>query len=347
MIHVHIIHAKYLENRTPLFQMLINKLKEKNMLSAVTVYSDKDPNEIIGPDVGCFTNQPVPDGDKLAYFNSILKQMTLPQLSCGLKHLHVLRNIAKSQPSDINANDADAGADAAKIVNLVVEDDVLFSDNIDTQLKVAIAEFEKLSPKKILFLGVPSPASPEPTVRDFAEFYKVLPCCDSFLIDHPAAVALLAEYSAPPNRIRFVNNVQLTYSLLRLEIPIKILTPHIFVDGSKFGAVNSNIELNNKLILNPAYNVLAQAIDALPQENPANPTKRKPEIDQMFARFDFKNSPEYYFLKARYETKLGNIHFAKALFDFIYKTQIACGAPLTQGSEMMREYMKIFKYLQK
>ena len=332
MIHLHIIHAKYLANRAPLFQALVGKLKEANLLASVSLHSEKDPNEIVGQDVGLFTNQPIPDGDKLAYFNTVLKQMTLPQLSNTLKHVHALMKIS-------------GGATDPDSVHLVVEDDILFPDNVVALITIAAQQFQAMShPQKICFLGAPSPATSEPIIRDIGEYYKIIPCCESFFINKAAATAILGDCIAPPNRIRFVTNVQLTYTLLKLEIPIKIMAPHIFVDGSKYGAVNSNIELNNRLLLNPNYNLIVQAIDALPKDGTA---KRLQDIDQMFARFEFKGSPEFYFLKARYETILGNYHFAKAIFDYIYNMQVTSGAPLSQGSEFMREYMKIFKYMQK
>jgi GR25 family glycosyltransferase involved in LPS biosynthesis len=329
-VHLHIIHAKYLANRAPLFQGLISKLGDAKMLARVSMHSNKDPNEIVGEDVSLFTNQNLPDGDKFAYFNTIMKQLTPPQVSNCLKHLDAIAQIA-------------SGDDPDDMTHLIVEDDVLFSDHVAAQLEAALAEFDKLEKRKILFLGVPSPPAQTPTIRDATEFYKIIPSCDSFLIDKAAADTILKENVLPPNRIRFVNNVQLTLALLRSEIPIKLFAPHIFVDGSKFGAVNSNLENNNRLLLNPNYNRIVQLVDALPKDGSA---KRQPEIDELLSRFDFKNSPELYFLKAKYETRLGNYHYAKAVFEFAYNMQVNMGVPLSQGSDFMREYMKIFKHHQ-
>lgn len=327
-VHLHIVHAKYLANRLPLVQALVAKLRENDALASVAMYTDKDPAEVTAEDVALFTNQPLPDGDPHGFFNILLKNMCLTQLSNSLKHLQVLRAVA-------------AGAGADDEVHLVVEDDILFTDNVVPQLSDAYKLFEQMDARKVLFLGVPSPPAPAPTVREMGEHYKILPCCDSFFMDRHAATAILGQYVEPPNKIRFVNNIQLTLAMLKANVPIKIAAPHVFVDGSKFGVVTTNVELNNRLFLNPAFNKLAQAIEAL---KPGAP--RSAEIDQMFLEFDFKSNPEYHFLKAKYETKLGNYHFAKAVFDSTYRTMNATATPMTQGSEFMREYMKLCKHLQ-
>jgi hypothetical protein len=326
---VHIVHAKYLSQRQRYYMPLISKLQETGLLESVIIHDKFDPDQINIPsnsnphlsEMACFTSQPLDDKDPYAYFNAAIKGFAITQASNVLKHKDVLQSVASS---------------TEPYLHLIIEDDILYSDTVVPHLKLAVEGYESGS---ILFLGTPSPSTGKPfEIRDVAQFYKVVPCCDSFLVDNTAAAKLLAAY----DRIRFANHIQLTYAALKMQVPMKLTTPHIFIDGSKYGVVNSNLEINNRLVFNPSYNKLAKAIVALDGENP----KRSSDIDAMFVAFDFKQNPELFFLKARYEAKLGNYVFAKALFAYTYKMYLSIGTPLTQGSEFMQEYMKLHKHFQ-
>ena len=70
------------------------------------------------------------------------------------------------------------------------------------------------------------------------------------------------------------------------------------------------------------------------------------EIDGLFQSFDYKNNPEYFYLKAKYETKKGNYDFARALYKGAFSMYEALGAPLTQGCDFMKDFMKLYREFQ-
>lgn len=322
-LNVYIAHAKFLHIRTPLVQNLVGALSAaaaSSVINEIKVVTDMDPNELKPEDVRSVTSQPVEDGPE-AQFNALLKPLSIMQISNVLKHHRILTEIA-------------SGTDDG-LVSVVVEDDALFVDGIAQQLAHALSLYPRET-GGVVMLGFPGPRQPDaaPKLVDLLDVYKLLPGCDSYMLDPPSARILLAEYA----KIRFANNVQLTYALHKTKLPAKMLVPNIFMDGTKFGIFHSTIELNGRLIYNPNFIALSEAIRA-GSEDPE-------KIKALFDEAQHKGHVEYFYLKAKYETSRGKYHYAKALYEFAHALSKNMGIPLTQGSEFMKDYMKIFRHLQ-
>ena len=329
---VHVIHAKYLENRVGIYQMLLMRLKEAGILEGVNVITDKDPIDIVANDVfQSFTRNNLPNDDKLAYYNGVIKPLGPTQLSNCLKHKLALEAVAACEDDSQ--------------VHLVVEDDILFNDSLPTMLEKAIKMSQNNAmldahKRLLMFLGVPSAATEEVQIRKVLDTFRFLPCCDSFLINNLAARAILQHFVP----MRFPVHLQLTYAMARSEgFELCMIAPNIFIDGTKLGALPSNVELNNRLVFNAVYNKLKQLIDGLCEQNKED---SKAEICKLFEAFEYKSNPEYAYLKARYEAKKGNYDFALALYKHSFKQYEALGTPLSQGSEFMKDYMMLYRELQ-
>ena len=321
MLNVHVIHAKYLVNRVGIFDMLLTHLKGANMLGTVNIVADKDPGEIVAEDVvNSFTRNLIPNDDKLAYFNGVIKPLGPTQISNALKHKLALEAVAA-------CNDD-------RQMHLVIEDDVLFNDSVVASLKQSMVAASS-QPHVLMFLGIPSAPTQETVVRKVMDTFRFLPCCDSYLINNIAARHLLQHFVP----IRFPVHLQLTFAAARIDgMDLQMIAPNIFIDGTKLGALPSNVELNNRLVFNPVYNKLTQLMDA--------PEIDHAEIDRLFQQFEYKTNPEYFYLKAKYEVKRGNFDFAMALFKHAFSQYEMMGTPLTQGSEFMKDYMKLFREFQ-
>jgi hypothetical protein len=318
-LNVYVAHAKFLNIRAPLVQNLVAALSAAAI--PVKVVTDMDPNELKPEDARQVTAQPIEDGP-MAQFNALMKPMSIMQISNVLKHQHILQEIAGGADDDL--------------VSVVVEDDALFVDGIAQQLTQALGLYPREKPGGVVMLGLPGPRKPDaaPALIDVLDVYKLLPGCDSYMMDPPTARAVLAEYA----KIRFANNAQLTYALHKTKLPAKMLVPNIFMDGTKFGIFHSTVELNGRLIYNPNFIALSEAIRA----GSADAEK----IKALFDEAQHKGHVEYFYLKAKYETARGRYHYAKALYEFAHALCKNMGVPLTQGSEFMKDYMKIFRHLQ-
>jgi GR25 family glycosyltransferase involved in LPS biosynthesis len=330
MLNVHVIHAKYLVNRVGIFEMLLTRLKQANMLNAVNMITDKDPAEIVAEDVvNVFSKVHLPQEDKLVHFNAVIKPLGATQISNCLKHKMALEAVA-SCPDDNQ-------------MHLVIEDDILFNDEVVASLQKAMDHAKQTAASNgnrlMMFLGVPSAQTDTTLVRNVTDTFRFLPCNDSYLINNVAARAILPHFLP----MRFPVHLQFTFAAARIEgMPLQMIAPNVFIDGTKLGVFPSNVEPNNRLLFNSVYNRLSQMIDAYDDKEAST----KPEIEELFKAFEYKSNPEYMYLKAKYEVKKGNFDFAMALFKHTYSQYDAIGAPLSQGSEFMKDYMRLFREFQ-
>jgi hypothetical protein len=332
-LNVYIAHAKFLHTRAQLVDNLVGALgaaRRDGVVNDVKMVTEMDPNELRPEDVVYVTAQPIEDGPQ-AIFNGLLKPMTITQVSNALKHRHILQQIA-------------SGAD--DVISLVLEDDVMFVDGISQQLAQAASLYEQRpEPRGVAFLGFPGPRPEEGAgakLINVMDIYKLLPGCDSFLVDAPSARTLLAEYA----KVRFANNVQLMYALQKTNLAASMMVPNIFMDGTKYGIFHSTIELNGRLIYNPNFIALSEAIRVGSERDGGLSAADHDAIRALFEQAPHKAHVEYFYLKARYETARGKYHYARAIFQFAHALSKHVGIPLTQGSEFMKDYMKIFRYLQ-
>jgi hypothetical protein len=194
----------------------------------------------------------------------------------------------------------------------------------------------------VLFLGLPGPKVDSPCVKNMTDFYKVLPGCDSYLIDSKTAALLFQTYET--EKVRFPNNIQLTYAMLKNNLPMQMLQPSIFMDGTKFGLFHSNLELNGRLIFNPSYVALSEHIKR--GETGSYTEEDKATIAKLFKECPHKGHLEYYYLKAKYEANKKNYTYALALYKYSAQLCERVGIPMTQGSEFMKDYMKLYKHFQ-
>jgi hypothetical protein len=225
-------------------------------------------------------------------------------------------------------------SNAPDSVHLVLEDDVVLSANFAEQLKIAMELYETNS---VLFLGVPVQVGEGP-IKTITDAYKVPPCCESYIVDAQTAGRLVQEYSA----IRFPNNIQMAYSALKHKVDLKSFNPTITVDGSKLGLFASVIEMNNRLVFNPVFVNIYNIVN-----KPGDLTVEDIETaDKLFGAVDYKMNPEFFYLKARLEMKKKNFDYALALYQRAYTLYDSQGTPLGQGSDFMRDYMKLYVHFQ-
>ena len=315
-MRAHIIHARHLTNRAPIVNAIMQALKP--ICKSVDLVAEHDPTSIRPDDVKLFTNTPVPDAE-YAYFNAALKPMSVTAISNALKHRLALTR-ASEDPS---------------CLHLIVEDDSIFTTDFASRLPGLAADYQTNS---VLFMGVPVKTDGA-TVANVFDAYKVLPSCDAYLVDAATAKAMLQEFNTG---IRFPCHLQLTYAALKHSVALKAVAPTATVDGTKFGIYASTINVNNPLMYNGHYlriSTLLAKKDELSKDEIT-------QLDTMFTEIDYKMNPEFFYLKAVLETRKKNIDFAMALYSHAYKMYQMYGTPLTQGSDFMRDYMKMFVHVQ-
>lgn len=322
-LHVFIIHSKALDVRKQRMDSL--KALFENASFSVEFVDEYNPVDIKQDDISnnfnlAKTNSPTD------VYDGFVKNMHINQISNGLKHKHAIFKASR------------CAADYC----LILEDDVLFGDDIVKRINDACVQLSAATePVDLLFLGLPSlvpiDETKANTMRKTSEFYRVLPCCDSYL----ASRATMKKLSDAYGPIRFITNIQLSYVCETNGLQMYMTSPNIFLDGSKYGVFLSSVDPNGHLLFNPDHNRLVSLISkGTYTQDEAN------IIENIFENMKFKNHPDIMHLEAQY--LIANKKYAKAetILENISSIMTQNGCIINTDTMFLRTHMGIYKHLQ-
>jgi len=330
-LNIYFIHAQWLKDRERViteFQKLITKYTFKNIKTVkVRVITDYDPNEINAEIIGKTVNyEPIKNDEKLGFYNGMMKNLHIFQLSNALKHYKALEEISK------NSNDDD--------INIILEDDILYEDKVCMMIEKLIADLpEKYN---IMFLSLPNnldEARKKQGIKhqNTNELFRVLPYCDSYMVSKEAATILYDNYLP----IKYINNIQLSYVIEKIKLQTLIVLPNIFMDGSKYGLFLSVLNPNNVLLFNNDYMKLKSLI-LKPELN----NEEKKEIMKIFETSMIANNPDMMHLKALYNINQKKYKEAESIFENALKVYQAYNCVVNHESSFLKDYIRLYKHLQ-
>lgn len=325
-LNVYVIHAAPLAVRKQMIEALVTKLKV--LFAVTTTYiTDHDPSSI-----NINAIRPMIDLNKTGkseLFDSLARNIHIKQLSNTLKHIEALK-MASTSPD----------------YSLIIEDDVLYTEDVATKLSDFIKTLKQQT-WDIAFTGLP-----QPTPKDGVEHtgtsmvvndvFKIIPSCESYIVSQTGAKQLL-EIVLP---IRFPTHIQFSY-LYTMSETLKCImaTPSIFIDGSKYGVYLSSLEPNNRLFLNAEYNRLQAMVNKTKDEKY---TKAEEEaIENIVMTMKFKNHPDNLYQIGLFEMRRGHYEKARDVFEAVYTAYLQNDCILNNESEFLLNYSRVFKDLQK
>jgi GR25 family glycosyltransferase involved in LPS biosynthesis len=338
-LNIYIIHAQWLKEREKIisdFQSVIGKHHFSKLKGVkIRVITDFDPTDISAELIAkTVSYNPIKDEDvptlqssdkKPSFYNMFFKNLHVFQLSNALKHYKALEEISKeSQPNDIN---------------IVLEDDVLYEDKVCVTLEKLISNLP--STYDVVFMGLPSNMDAQnrekSNFQSTKDVFRVLPYCDSYLVSTEAAKKMFENYLP----IRFINNIQLSYVLEKLELNSLLSLPNIFMDGSKFGMCLSTLNPNNQLLFNNDYMKSRMIVMS---EKPAQ--QDLIALEALFKESPLNAHPDFMSLKALHFAKTGKYKDAEALFEQTMKIYQANNCILNHESQFLKDYIRLFKNVQ-
>jgi hypothetical protein len=325
-VDIYVIHAAFLEVRKNMVETLEKKLSACTDLNVkLSIITDHDPDMIDLKSVNSLVDFAKPTTGEV--FDALVKNLHIKQLSNALKHREALKK-----------------ASASSNISIILEDDVIYGDDVDTKLVTLLkALYDAKDKWDIMFLGIPSLSSiptPEVPFRPVKDIFKIIPCIDSYIVHPTSATVLLKHFE----RIKYITNVQFSYiSYINPELKVMMSTVNCFADGTKVGVYISTLTQNNKLFLNAEYNKLSQIVNGPGETIPA---ERKAVFDELKSTVRFKNHPDILTLQAIGEMKVGDFAKAKELFDEAYTMYTKNECILNSESEFILLYSRIFKYVQ-
>ena len=340
-INVFFVHAQWLKDRERViseFQKLITKYSFKDIRTTkVRVITECDPNEINSEIISKTVNydqikdkegeESLPIEKKLSFYNGLMRNLHVFQLSNSLKHYKALEEISKTS----GEND----------INIILEDDILYEDKVCMLLEKLISDLN--SDYGIIFLGLPSniDASKRQGVKyqNTNEVFRILPYCDSYIISTATARKLYDNYLP----IKYVNNVQLSYVLEKTDTSGRLTLPNIFMDGSKYGLFLSVLNPNNALLFNNEY-MKAKILNDKGINDLS--TNDKNDLEKIFKDSMIAGNPDLMHLHALYKIKNEKFKDADDIFENALKVYQAYNCILNHESQFLRDYIKNYKNLQ-
>jgi hypothetical protein len=328
-LNIYFIHSRALNERQSVidnFTTTFKKYRFKNItVSSVTIVDSYDPEDITMDTIRKYVDYSKIQESHVEFYNQLLRNLHVNQLSNTLKHLNALELIAK------NSNDNE--------LNLILEDDILYEDKV-------CMSFEKMLqalPEKydVAFLGMPTTNDvmdkSKFTFQDTHKIFRVLPVCDSYLVSQSAAKALAMNYTP----VKFANNLQFSYIADKLGIETIQSIPNIFIDGSKYGFFLSKISSNNPLIFNNDFINLRSIVtkDTLTKEDHKN-------VQTLLSRTGIKDNPDFIHLECLYHIKKQDYKTAIKRFGDAYETYNANGCILANDSVFLKDYIRTHKHTQ-
>lgn len=317
-----VIHSKKLALRMPTLQPTLNKLQD--MLGydvKVEVIDKHDPEDI---DVNVIREKIVLENPKSnTIFDQLVRNIHVKHVSQSLKHHEAFDKFVKDQ--SFNAL-------------LVLEDDVLATPSIASDLNAAVQLIKSNDNIEVLCLGAPTPkSSSNNKFISMFEHFRFLPSVDSYLVTRKGAEKIHPNFFP----IRYQTNVHLSFLCMKHNVNIVLNVPNIFVNGSKLGVFLSSVDPNNRLFMNQDFNKLV-AINAKTIVD----NRDVLDVEDLIKSGSFKEHPDFQHQLGVFYSKVKNYEKAKEFYDKAYKTFIENDCLLNNESEFLLNYTRVFQHFQ-
>lgn len=335
VVNFYFIHAKWLSDREKIisdFKRNIKKFSFRSIeIGDINVIEDYDPVDINSDIVQKYVDYSQLIDPHLALYNGFLKNLHVHQLSNVLKHFKAYEKIIAS----LDNKSRDTSSD----INIILEDDIIYEERVFILMEKLIrklpVDFD------FIFLGLPTNIQiknkNDIELQNTQDVFRILPYCDSYIINNNTAKKL-HEHFMP---CKFLGNIQLSFLIDKLKLKSQLVVPNIFMDGSKFGSHVSTLNPNNVLMFNNEYNVLKSVLDKdeLSEQDIIN-------TDKLLNNSQIAKHPDFGYLKSKYLTKIKNYEDAKKSYEDTYNIYKNFNTILNHESLFLKDYIRIFKYLQ-
>ena len=291
----------------------------------IEIITEHDPETITSSSISNLVKVQQVTDENLSYYNNFLKELTTKNISNALKHFKAIQKCSKSADQDIN---------------LIIEDDIVFSDKFFSQIDMLITKLQNLT-WDIVFVSQPSStilSTNTLSVSSMDMTNHVIPCCDGYLLHKKFAAELMTNFFP----IHFEYNVQLSFVLNKMQsIKSYKCHPNLTGDGSKTGKFMSSIHVNNVLIFNEDYKFVYSCIESnnLSSDNMAR-------IESIVTAETESENADFIYLHGLYKMKLKQYQESKELFDKAIVLYEKYGMNVDNKSSILKNRISLEKFLQ-
>ena len=328
-LNIYVIHYNKLTKRAANIERLQKLAQQESIINInVITVNDHQPEDINVNNIRNLVKLEKLAEDENQFYQSFLKQLSIEILSNTFQHFKAIQHISKQGENEYG---------------LVLEDDVIYSDKIFTQIVTLLNNIKTLE-WDFLFLGQPSDQSVQQQMTSL-NLNKmdtkdlVLHCCESYMLNTKTAKDILLNFFP----IRFAYNIHLSYLVDKLNYNCYKVFPNICGDGSKMGDHTSSILINNVLICNDLYKEIYIALEK--QQNDFAEDEII-AIETKFANNARRDNPDFCYLEALFNKKIGRISRSRECFEKAFALYEDNLVPMNNTSTFLKNYIEIFKITQ-
>lgn len=319
---IRVIHSPKLAMRLQNISNLVERLQaDKRFKLNVEFIKEYEPEKLDTETISMYVKLENPKTN--TFLDTLVRNMHINQVSQALKHTHALEQLSS------------AGTE----LMLVIEDDVLFGESITDELHATCEQFMSNPSADVVFLGCPTPKTlgEKKQLVQIKDVFRVLPTADAYLVKKSSVTKLKTAF-AP---IRFPTPIQFTYVALTQGVNAFMAAPNIFVNGSKYGVYLSSTDQNNKLFMNQDFNNMLNI-----NLKPSISREDSDVFTSMTTNAKFLEHPDFQHQIALFYARAGQLEKAKAHFETAFKIYEENGCIMTNESEFLLNYTRIFRFFQ-
>lgn len=318
-INIFVIHTEALAIRKQRLDELFKHVRASTKYTFHVEYvMDHEPNKLDAnfvKTVFSVNDKSVTDPQ----FQGLSVDLNLGQVSSALKHASAIQKAALSSTPSI-----------------ILEDDVLFQEDILVNLETVLDQF---SDSGFVFLGMPLQKQVETETKETMiipgnDHYTVFPCCDSYIVS-PQVAKTLSSCIFP---IKFSANIHLSYLLKSNNITPYVLTKNIFVDGTKFGVYLCSMDSNTFLPFNMEFIRLIQLM--------RTPFDNTDAIEEGLRTAKFGNHPAILHIHALYLKEKKQYADAITILGNAVDILKQNNCIVNGSNPILRNYISLFQYVQ-
>ena len=245
-------------------------------------------------------------------FDTMVRPLSKRQVSNAMKHRFALQAIAETCRPDA--------------ISMVIEDDPLLTNTFESDFDCFLNRLP--TNWNFVLLGLPGKSE---GFQHVDEVYKALPVCNAYIVK-PSVAMLLSNTFLP---IRFTTNLHISSCLNSFQIKPHLYSPHLVLDGSKYGVHVSTLTANNDLFFNREYMLAKAQIQ----------NKEFQKALNTIAESTVRGHPDFMHLQAVCELNLFGSETAQKTFKEAMVVYDQNDAVITNESFFLNTYISTFVYV--
>ena len=333
-VYVYILHSPRLtarSSRVGEIRNILSKYTFQNVnICEISVITNHEPNDISLNVIQQTVNYNAPTEEHVKHFSNYTKTLHVNQLSQMLKHRDALEKTSQQPHEDS--------------WSMIIEDDAIYQEQTMCQSLDNLFGVIHKDKAKLVFLGMPF--SSRNVGKQICEVdrqeFPIIPITENYIVHKNIASDMLSHLIP----LKYNNNIQYNYVISKMQLTCHQSVHNIMINGSKFGAFTSCTNPCNPLVFNKEYMTIFDMCKKIDQDDVSVESLTDAFNSEMRNIGNLKDNPDFQHIIAKFKIHQGKYEEAKKLLVKALETLEKNHAIINHESWILRDLVRIHKYLQ-